>query len=921
MKTLRFLSRWAGLLLVQSFSGLGVSVSLLAVCLAWLCASPALAQTEMPLYVFPSSAAPIGALTQGRDGNFYGTTSFGGVDDDGTVYRISTNGTFTNLYSFTNGNDGARPNAGLVQGSDGNFYGTTTGGGYGYGTIFQITTNGAFTVLHTMQGNTEGGLPYGSLVQASDHGFYGTAKYDGPNSGGTIFKVTTDGILTVVHAFSGPDGQNPDDSLALGPDGNFYGTCESGGSSTNGTVFRITPGGVFTNLHSFNGMQGSLPYSGLVLGVDGAFYGTTELGGAGTVFRITINGVFTALHFFGSGHDGGVPYGTLVQTADGILYGTTSAGGANHDGIVFQITTNGVETVLYSFTTGDVGGSGLGPESGLTVGRDGKLYGTLYNGGTNEYGAVFAFTRFTSGTVSSIYSFVGATKGAYPYGGLTTGPDGNLYGTTSAGGNSVGTGGNGTIFRLSLTPTNSVFASLHVFNGTDGLIPYAPLALDPNGILYGTTQSGGTDSSGNVFGITTNGVFTNVYSFTGGNDGAVPYDGLLIGLNGALDGTTELGGAYSAGNVFELTTNGLCTNIYSFTGGNDGYAPYGGLIQDTAGNLYGTALSAGSKEDGTIFEITNNGGFTTLYSFGGSDGAGPEYGLIFGPDGALYGTTPSGGTNGGYGTAFRITTNGVFTSLHSFSNGNDGGNPHCTLFLGSDTNFYGTCENGGSGTNGTLFQMSPDGVVTTLHAFDKTDGSSPVGQLALGGDGNLYGVTSAGGNNNLGTIFGLSNLFPSVAAAPGSLAVTLGPDAVTNQAQWMIDDNGTNLASGVTISNLSAGYHQIYFLSVSNWTEPNCQVVFISPNALTGASGVYVTSLPSPPNLIGATLSANGVFQFSFTNSHPNASFSVWESTNPALPLVDWTDIGAASSLGGGMFQFTDTQATNSQRYYSVSSP
>ncbi|HEY1662801.1 MAG TPA: choice-of-anchor tandem repeat GloVer-containing protein [Verrucomicrobiae bacterium] len=921
MQTLLFLSRWVGLPLVQSFNRFAVKMTLLAAGLAWLCASPALAQTEMPLYVFPSGANPVGALTQGWDGNFYGTTSAGGANGYGTVYRISTDGTFTNLYSFNGGTDGVGPNAALVQGSDGNFYGTTTGGGSnGYGTIFQITTNGAFTVLHMMR-NTEGGNLTGGLVQASDHSFYGTAAYDGTNSDGTLFEVTTDGVLTVVHAFSGPDGEYPFGGLALGPDGNFYGTCESGGSSTNGTVFRITPGGVFTNLYSFSSASiGANPYSGLVLGMDGGFYGTTKHtvngSGVGTVFRITTNGVFTALHFFGSGQDGGTPdYGNLVQTADGMLYGTTAAGGANNKGTVFQITTNGVETVLYSFTVSD----GYNPDGGLTVGRDGKLYGTLYNGGTNGYGSVFVFTRFGSGIFSSIYSFGNGTSGNHPYGGLTTGPDGNLYGTTSAGGT-----GNGTIFRLSLTPSNSVFASLHVFNDTDGSIPDAPLVFDPNGVFYGTTQSGGVDIAGNVFGITTNGVFTNVYSFTGGNDGEGPYDGaLVIGLNGALYGTTAQGGTDGSGNVFELTTNGLCTNIYSFTGGNDGYAPQGGLVQDTAGNLYGTALSAGSKGHGTIFEITNNGGFATLYSFGGTNGAGPEYGLIFGPDGALYGTTPSGGTNGNYGTAFRITTNGVFTSLHSFSNGNDGGAPNCTLFLGSDTNFYGTCETGGSG-HGTVFRMSPGGVVTTLHAFDNTNGYTPVGQLALGGDGNLYGVTYTGGSSGdatEGTIFRVSFLFPPVIPAPGSLTVTLGPDAVTNQAQWMIDNNGTNLASGVTISNLSAGYHQICYLSVSNWTEPNCQVVLISPNALTGASGLYVTSLPPPPALMGATVSAKGVFQFSFTNSDSSASFSVWESTNPALPMVDWTDLGAASNLGGGMFQFTDTQATNSQGFYNVRSP
>ncbi len=935
MQTIRFSSLWASSLVFKSFNHFAVNVTLLAAGLAWLCASPAMAQTEIPLYAFTngigSGANPIGDLTQGRDGNFYGTTINGGISNAGTVYRISTNGVFATLYSFTNGTDGGQPYAALVQGSDGNLYGTAEqGGATGYGTIFRITANGAFTILHTMQANTEGGHLYGGLVQASDRSFYGTAEAYGAHSDGTIFEVTTDGVLTVVHTFSGTDGLNPFDTLALGPDGNFYGTTASGSNApVSGTIFRITPGGVFTSLHTFSGSDGSQLYGGLLLGADGGLYGTTKDGGSfttfGTVFRITTNGGFATIHSFQK-TDGAYPYyGNLVQTADGTLYGNTHYGGANSNGVVFGMTTNGVETSLYSFTNAFHTDINNNPEGGLTLGRDGKVYGTHYDGGTNGYGEVFVYATFGSGTFTSVHTCSDGSSGnsgKYPWGGLTTGPDGNLYGTTSAGGS---TGTAGLIFRLT---TTGVFANLHSFDGNDGAFPEAPLVLDPNGALYGTTKNGGVDSYGNVFGITTNGVFTNVYSSTSIPGGVAPGDGaLIIGTNGALYGTTSYGGADSDGNVFALTTNGLYTNIYSFNDGNDGYAPNAGLVRDAAGNLYGTASQDGSNGKGTIFEITNNGGFTTLHSFGGTDGATPDYGLTFGPDGALYGTTTAGGINGGYGTAFRITTNGVFTSLHSFSNGNDGGHPYCTLFLASDTNFYGTCETGGNGTNGTMFRMSLSGVVTTLHLFNASDGATPLGQLALGGDGNLYGVTEfggpaiGGGSTNEGTIFCMSTLFPPAASAPGSLTVTLGPDGVTNQAQWMIDDNGTNLASGVTISNLSAGYHQICFLSVSNWTEPNCQTIFISPNSLAGASGLYVTGIPSIPTLIGATLSANGVFQFSFTNSDPGASFTVLSTTNLALPLTNWTVLGLASNIGPGLLQFIDTQATNSPRYYNVRSP
>jgi uncharacterized repeat protein (TIGR03803 family) len=247
---------------------------------------------------------------QGSDTNLYGTTSTGGANGNGgTIFKITSSGTLTTLYNFcsliVNGvcTDGGDPRGGLVLGTDGNFYGTTAGGGaHSAGTVFKITPSGMFTTLHSFD-FSDGDIPYAGLVQGSDADFYGTT-YEGGATGandGTIFKITPGGALTTVYAFGGTDGRLPEAALVQGTDGNFYGTTQAGGASSGctskncGTVFEITPSGTLTTLHSFDFTDGDSPYSPLVQGTNGTFYGTTYYGGifsnciapCGTVFSIS----------------------------------------------------------------------------------------------------------------------------------------------------------------------------------------------------------------------------------------------------------------------------------------------------------------------------------------------------------------------------------------------------------------------------------------------------------------------------------------------------------------------------------------------------------------------------------------------------------------------------------------------------------
>ena len=353
--------------------------------------------TLTTLYSFSNNDAynglqPSAALLLGSDGNFYGTTAAGGGLNGGTIFEIDPAGTLTIIYSFRLSTYGADPVAGLIQGDDGAFYGTTfSGGAKGDGLIFQFTPGGAFNILYSFSGGSDGSQPDAGLTQGSDGNYYGTTAGGGDSAGkGTIFQITPTGTFTTLYQFGGSDGSQPQAGLVLGSDGNFYGVTSSGGDlNGDGTVFVITPGDALTTLYSFTGgNDGSQPQAGLVQGSDGNFYGTTFAGGAsdeGTVFRVTAAGAFTTLHSF-SGADGANPESGLVQGSDGNLYGTTSSGGdASGDGTVFEITPAGVLTTLHDFQ----GSDGSQPHAGLIQGGDGSFYGVTYSGGSGGNGTVF----------------------------------------------------------------------------------------------------------------------------------------------------------------------------------------------------------------------------------------------------------------------------------------------------------------------------------------------------------------------------------------------------------------------------------------------------------------------------------------------------------------------------------------------------
>jgi uncharacterized repeat protein (TIGR03803 family) len=355
-------------------------------------------------------------------------------------------------------------------------------------------------------------------------------------------------------------------------------------------------------------------------------------------------------------------------------------------------------------------------------------------------------------TFTNIFTF-NYTEGANPNGTLVQATDGNLYGTTWAGGH-----GYGVFFVID----SGTVTPLHSFESSDGAFPNSGLVQTSNGDFYGTTHGGGAHGYGTVFEITSAGSVTTLHSFRS-SDGAQPWAGLVQGTDGNFYGTTYAGGAHNYGTVFKITPSGGLTTLHSFSS-TDGAYPNAGLVQATSGNFYGTTDNGGTYNYGTVFEITPTGKLTTLHSFDYSDGANPNASLVA-SDGNFYGTTWEGGADG-YGTVFEMTPAGALTTLQSF-NWSDGAMPYSEgLAQGTDGNFYGTVQTSSNYDCGTIYEITPGGTLTTLHNFDYTDGCGADSGLTQATNGTFYGTSWSGGSG-YGTVFTLSlGLAPFVQTRP-----------------------------------------------------------------------------------------------------------------------------------------------------------
>jgi uncharacterized repeat protein (TIGR03803 family) len=379
----------------------------------------------------------------------------------------------------------------------------------------------------------------------------------------------------------------------------------------------------------------------------------------------------TILYSFTGGSDGGNLHGGLFRDSSGNLYGTTVGGSQGGRGVVFKLAPGASSPVaLHNFA--GYPSDGDSPYAGLIADTSGNLYGTTASGGAQGYGVVFKVAP--DGTnYQVLHSFAGGSDGRNPYSGLFRDSSGNLYGTTSSGGVGGCVGGCGTVFKLAPDGTNYQVLHSFDFDTGDGGFPQSSLVADGSGNLYGTTTSGGPGSGGVVFKIAPDGTnYQVLHSFTGaGGDGLAPFGSLLVGSSGNLYGTTPSGGTYGKGVVFKIGPDGATYQVlHSFTD-SDGINPYGGLIADSSGNLFGMTYTGGTGGSGacypgcgTVFKLSPDGStYTVLYAFaGGNDGLFPFAGLIADSSGDLYGTTATGGgVNTNSGTVFKLTGTGFTT--------------------------------------------------------------------------------------------------------------------------------------------------------------------------------------------------------------------------------------------------------------------
>jgi len=855
---------------------------------------------------------PVGGLTAGAGGFYYGVTSGGGQNfDGGTVFRMKVGQPPEWLNSFPHTTPsalGKTPGGGLTRGRDGQFYGVTQEGGVSnHGTIFKMTPTGSLTTFVSFNnGSVAGRQPLGALVQDAKRNWYGVTRGGGSGDHGTVYKVAPDGTHSLMVGFTGnagaAKGGHPTGSLVLW-NGELFGMTESGGAGGGGTVFRVTLAGVLTTMAEFSAGTGPVqPTGGLVLGPDRQLYGATEFGGAdglGTIFRITPAGALTVVKEF-TGQTGEVigkfPKGGMVVGADKAFYGTTSRGGVTDDGVVFRLTSVGEYRVVMAFSGAAGERPGDAPTGRLLPIKGGKLLGVTQLGGVANRGTVFQVDG--SGTYALLHEFTANNHrlGANPSGKLARAADGTLFGTSRSG----GVFGHGMVFKVSPKGAVSpVFSFTGVGGDFPGSFPDSGLVVGPDGRFYGTTIFGGASDLGTVFAVSRTGQFSLLGQFTGTSGavlGASPSGSLIMGADGRLMGTTTDGGVHDRGTVFALSTAGQFESMASFDffGTPAGSDPTS-ISLGPDDHYYGAYSPAGQFHRG-IFRMTPAGVLSERLVFSGNAGAVPGSDpvgeLTVMPDGFLYGVTRLGGSSG-EGTIFRLGMGGEFESLAVLTGSfgaRTGGRPVAGLTRAGDGKLYGTTTEFGLRTQGTVFRVSTTGVIERLKICSPAEGEFPSGPLMLDPKGLLFGVTLFGGRGSIfrsGTSAGAGTVFKvdpreriptplirqvqvtGITRNAATFRVQVNPSGFATEVDFVVTGG---LYNGVNLGSLDVG-------SGSKWVTLTLPLTAFSLQPSTAYALKVVAR-----NGFGETES--DALPFMTVNTPPTATSRIIVAPPPGVPTV-----------------------------------
>lgn len=792
-----------------------------------------------------------GKLLELQDGSFVGMGSRGGASLSGGIFRIFSDGHEDVIFNF-NGPNGKTPNGSLIKGADGFLYGMTSAGGVSnQGTIFKVDVDGSgHTILFNF--NSSSGMnPSGDLIQVPNGKLFGMTYAAGPVGYGTVFGINQDGSgFEIIHNFEYTDGGSPLGSLTLGPDSVLYGLSSAGGLNGGGALFRLNQDGSgFSVLHNF--ADSDNPRGTLLLGRDGRLYGTTTFGGSaglGTVFSIGADGSgYTLLLEI----DDFKPYptGTLVQDENGILYGTTIGLGSGL-GSVFKLDPNdssASEIVNFNDT------NGLSPTA-LVIGSDRAIYGMTNRGGATGRGTIYKVN--TDGSAFTLLSTFNFANENAPVGSLIQGIDSKLYGVTRLG----GSGGYGTVFSTNWD--GSAYETLVNFDDGNGGYPMGALLQGLDGKLYGTTRQGGSHGHGTIFTLSADGTgFTTLHNFDS-LGGRTPYGNLIQGSDGKLYGTTLEGGASDMGTLFRVNIDGNNFDVLFDFETTVGSYPYGALLQDSDGQLYGTTAEGGAADQGVVFAINPDGtGYRLLVTFDGTNGSSPKGSLVKGNGGVLVGTAIGGGSSGD-GILFKVSTDGsAFTALYEF-NWSSGSGPTATPLIYDNFVFAHTGKGGANGL-GVVFKYDLiTSAFTKLADLSEATGKSPQGSLLLVTPVNIGAPTVPASNILFSNVFS-TQLQTSLTAGDGMkrLVVLHAGDPVDFVPQDDVvytagQTIGTNRivmndsATSVAVTGLQPG--TTYHFTAYEYNESGTYTRYIT----TGAPVASQVTLPLPD--IYVTTPANG---------------------------------------------------------------